>query len=156
MTRPRFLKSEHSQAWFLPGNSRLTGLWIQLLRSEALGGKWWWRDIFRVLKKKNQPSTNWEDQPWLLEWIGVPSDRLRYFPPKNVSFPFFLLNWAKTGNQKVSCLCAPGAGERVEATGFHFTCFDLLDLTYAGPEKAPRHWSCQRWQIPFQGNNCFQ
>lgn len=59
MTRPRFLKSEHSQAWFLPGNSRLTGLWIQLLRSEALGGKWWWRDIFRVLKKKktNPPLT---------------------------------------------------------------------------------------------------
>lgn len=101
------------------------------------------------LKKK--PSTNWEDWPWMLEWIGVPSDRLRYFPSRMYHSLSSFWTEPRLEIRKFPACVSQELGEGMEATGFHFTCFDLLDLTYVGPEKAPRHWSCQRWQMPFQG-----
>lgn len=59
-----------------------------------------------------------------------PSQKCTIPPP----FPSELSqNWTSE-----SRLCAPGAGEGAGATGFHFLCFDLLDL----------YWPWEGTQIP--------
>lgn len=57
-------------------------------------------------------------------------------PARNV-FPFFPSELNQDWTSE-SCLRAPGAGERVGATGFHFPCLDLIDF----------YWPWEGTQIP--------
>lgn len=158
MTHPRFQKSEHSQAWFSPGNSKtlgwLTGLWIQLQHSEALGGKWWCRDIFRVLKKKKPPLTE-KINPECLNGLVCPQTGC-VISPQECIIPFLSSELSQDWKSESFLPVCPRSwgGDGSYWFPFHLLWSAGLDLRW--PWGGTQTLILSKVANAFSRNNCFQ